>query len=298
MNLPNVACLALLAALATTIQQQPVFRSSANAVQIEVSVRNGNRPVTGLTGRDFEVIDNGVPQKVELISIETVPLDVTFVLDVSREAFSHGRIREFRTDVQRLVALLDPESRFRILADGTYVSEVVAMQPATAQLSLDDALPVGGGTSTPDAIIAALIRSTTPGRRHLVAAFIEGIDYYSVNDGSRVLEIAQRADAVLHVALAPTYQGGYGRGRLMVPPSARSFVEAAEATGGAGHPFDRNVVAVFRDILSDYRASIVLRYAPEGVARSGWHQVRVRLNGAGRTKYTVRARQGYFWREG
>jgi hypothetical protein len=49
---------------------------------------------------------------------------------------------------------------------------------------------------------------------------------------------------------------------------------------------------MFLRALDDFRTSYVLRYAAEGVARAGWHEIAVRVIKPG-TRYDVRARKGY-----
>ena len=72
------SCLALGAALLLAQpapQQEPpqTFRSSADAVSVEASVRREKRPVTGLKLSDFELLDNGIPQEISDLSYERLP---------------------------------------------------------------------------------------------------------------------------------------------------------------------------------------------------------------------------------
>jgi hypothetical protein len=50
-------------------QDRPSFRSSTRLVELSVVVTDRN-PVPGLTAGDFQVFDDGKPQKVELFSVE------------------------------------------------------------------------------------------------------------------------------------------------------------------------------------------------------------------------------------
>ena len=66
-------------------QQPPVFRAAANAVIVDVSVRDSSRrTMTDLTAADFTVMDNGVAQAVDTVSYGRLPIDVTVGLDISR----------------------------------------------------------------------------------------------------------------------------------------------------------------------------------------------------------------------
>jgi hypothetical protein len=59
------------------------FRSSAQAVLVDVQVLEGNVPVAGLTAADFELRDSGVAQKIEAVTFEDVPVSLMLALDVS-----------------------------------------------------------------------------------------------------------------------------------------------------------------------------------------------------------------------
>src|SRR5439155_10776055 len=66
-------------------QSQPSFSSKVEAVRVDVLVteRDGGSAILGLGPSDFEVLDNGVPQQVDLVSFEQIPLNVILVLDMS-----------------------------------------------------------------------------------------------------------------------------------------------------------------------------------------------------------------------
>lgn len=75
------------------------------------------------------------------------------------------------------------------------------------------------------------------------------------------------------------------------------MLDAAAGTGGStfnsGRSFNRGSLAgPFRQILEDYRQRYVLQYEPSGVARDGWHDIKVELTRFGR--YDIRARRGYY----
>ena len=48
----------------------------------------------------------------------------------------------------------------------------------------------------------------------------------------------------------------------------------------------------FLRAVEDFRTSYVVRYAPKGVERGGWHEVGVTAK-KGSKRYDVRARRGY-----
>jgi len=53
------------------------------SVRVDVLVLENGRPVRGLGPSDFDIVDNGVPQQVDLVSFDQIPLNVVFSLDMS-----------------------------------------------------------------------------------------------------------------------------------------------------------------------------------------------------------------------
>lgn len=299
--------------LAEGAQRQSVFRSSATVVSVDVSVRAGDRAVGGLGPDDFIVTDNGVPQQITAVDLATVPIDLTLVVDVSGS--TAGRIAQYRAAVVEIARLLHSEDRFRLIAFATDVTEVVPLQPAARRPPVDR-LTVGRLTSLNDALITALVRRVDLDRRHLIVAFSDGDDSFSVTPTSRVFQVARRAEAVLHLAISPAsarvmapvppganaatpgirYGGGLqAQGGFPAEPDAiRTLELAAQATGGQrlSPGFSGSLVGAFRVAFQDFRSSYVLQYRPTGVPLEGWHSIGVTL--ARPHDYTVRARNGYF----
>ena len=63
--------------------RQTTFTSRIDAVRVDVLVTENGQPVQGLTPADFEILDNGVRQRVDLASFEQIPLNVVLALDMS-----------------------------------------------------------------------------------------------------------------------------------------------------------------------------------------------------------------------
>src|SRR5690606_35418347 len=81
------ATIALAASLVLGAGWQPAarqtFRSGVDAVQIDVLVTDGSRPLAGLSTDDFELRDNGVVQQIDAAALGDVPVTLMLVLDVS-----------------------------------------------------------------------------------------------------------------------------------------------------------------------------------------------------------------------
>src|SRR5688572_12527336 len=120
-------CLTLWASLALVFPgapgQQAVFRADTASVSVSVAVKRGNNVIANLTTADFRLSDNGVPQVVEAVSIEDVPVDATLFMDTSGSTV--GMRDSMERDIKELIRMLRPGDRFRLLTIGDSVLESV-----------------------------------------------------------------------------------------------------------------------------------------------------------------------------
>ena len=287
----------VIAALAVVaIGAQAVFRARTDLVAISVSVKRGNAPVANLTAADFVLLDNEVGQKIEALTIESVPLDVTLFMDTSGS--TAGALDRMKRNVSSIAAMLRPDDRFRLLTIGLAVETAVPWQRGGAPVTLDmKAVP--GISLVYDAVFVALAHAPEPGRRHLIVAMTDARDCGSVIDGERVLDASGRSEAVLHWIYVSS-GGDFDEFSLSAwcTPSDANQVDyvgqAATRTGGDMHRsrFGDPAVRTFATILDEFRQSYVLRYSPQGVKSPGWHPVRVHI--PAQPALTIKARSGYF----
>jgi hypothetical protein len=276
---------------------QVVFRIATDGVQVPVAVRDGSRIMSDLTAADFILTDNEVPQTIQAVSVESVPVDVTLILDTSGSTTNVAE--RLAKDVQQIARLLRKDDALRLLRIDTFVEELRPMAPVTTPFTGDATRQLNGFSSVHDALIAALVRPVPADRRHLVVAITDGLDTMSVTTADRVREVASRSDALLQiVTVRPPQSGGartfvrprYSEANLLV------LTEAAERTGGElrgrGLFGDADPVSAFQRVFDEYRQSYVLRYVPENVERDGWHELSVTVPRA--PNATVHARRGYY----
>jgi VWFA-related protein len=292
----QVAALIAVVLAPPVAQERDVFRARADMVVISVSVKRGNSAVANLTSRDFALYDNDVAQKIDALTVDSVPLDVTLFMDTSGS--TSGSLDQMKRNVVRIAGMLRPEDRFRLLTIGLTVQTAVPWQNAGQKIVLDmEAVP--GISLVYDALAVALAHQPDAGRRHLIVAMTDGEDCGSLVDGQRVLEMSARSEAVLHWIYVSN--GGdmpeFSIGAWCTPSDggAVDFMTAsAERTGGARHRsrFGDPAVATFAKVLDEFRRSYILRYYPEGVKPGGWHRVRVDV--PGQPGYSINARSGYF----
>jgi Ca-activated chloride channel family protein len=282
-------CVALTTLIVSSVrgQRQTSFRGGIDVVTVDVSVRDHNKPVSGLTAADFEVLDNGVPQAVTLESqTARLPVDVTLLLDVSGSV--EGSILDrLKRGVRDTAALLEPTDRLRLLAMRQTSNSVFSWQPG-GQAPNVDALRAGGGTALYDGLIAAMVHPTSVERRQLIVGLTDGQDTLSIMDAAAAHEVALRTDAVVHLLVPTNVKPGGKSAVLGVAP----LNDLVSPTGGQlfVFPIAESISTEFKAAIDDFRTSYVLRYTPTDVVHGGWHDLTVRVKTG---QYLVRARKGY-----
>lgn len=295
---PLTVAVAVVAVVATVITgQEPVFRAGVESVRVDVSVTRGNRPVTGLTAGDFEVVDNGVISPVTSVSREDVPLRLLLVLDTS--ASLDGPLLPTLVDAATgLVRALRPSDEVGLLTFDQ--SPRVVLPPSTGHKTVVDALVqlrAGGPTAWRDALFVALqLVAGGEASRPVVLLFTDGADTASWMDADGIAEAVRRSGVVVHslgFRERPRRVGDTSANLLGWVGASRSLQRAVDAGGGrqwlAEEP--RLVRQLFATALDELRARYLLTYSPAGPVTSGWHDVRVRVK---RGRADVKARPGYF----
>jgi len=260
--------------------QQATFSVAVDTVRLDVLVMDRGRAVPQLTGADFEVLDNKVPQQVDVVTVEQVPLLVTMAFDMS-VSLKGERLDHLRSAGNAVLEGLRPEDRAQLL---TFSHTVTRRQPATSDLTrlraaLDQVSPEGD-TALYDGAFAATTLAESPDGRNLVLLFSDGVDTASWLSADQALTSARRANVVVYSAVV---RGG---------PSVRFLRDLARQTGGDVIEVEstRDLRGRFQSILGEFRQRYLVSYSPRGVERGGWHDVVVRVKN--RT-VTVRTRPGY-----
>jgi VWFA-related protein len=277
--------------------QQPSFRSTADAVSVEVSVRRDKRPVTGLAATDFEVLDNGVAQQLDTVSYERLPIDVTVALDVSASV-TGAVLEQLRRSVRQLQADLGARDRLKVLAFNMRVQRLVDFRaPAAAGDAALSSLPAAGSSAIFDTLAVALSGAPTAGRRHLIIVFTDGKDSASVTSPDALFDVARRTTPTVAVVLASTAADHPVStfGPAPFPTIREVYDRLSKETGGlvVSTRTDEDLSATFRRVLWEFRSSYVLYFTPRNVDPAGVHSLEVRVRQPG---VEIRSRSGYVWR--
>jgi len=245
-----------------------------------VLVSDGRQPVLGLQASDFEVLDNGVAQKVDLVAFEKLPLNVVLALDLS-DSVSGDRLTHLQQAGRAVVDALGAEDAVGLVtfSDAVVVRTPLTHERARARAAL--AAPAETGeTSLIDASYAAMAVGGADIGRALVIVFSDGADTSSFLRPDTVIATARRSEAVVYAVSV----GESG--------SEKFLRDLAEATGGRQLSVEstRRLSETLLAILDEFRHRYLVSFTPTGVSKDGWHRLEVRVKNR---RVVVRARAGY-----
>jgi len=273
------------ATLGRVAAQQPTFSSRREAVSVDVLVTDRGRTVRGLKAADFELLDSGVAQQVDLVDFGNLPLSVMLALDGSASVTA-GELQHLRDAGRALLAGLRPDDDASLLtfADRVTLHRAPTTDVHSVQSALDALTPTPasstGGTALVDATYAAIALAGADTSRKLLITFTDGLDTSSWLIADRVLEAARRSNVVTYAISTAKLPGG-------------SFLrDLSDATGGETIEIasSGDLRATFVRILEEFRGRYLLSYSPANVPKPGWHPLAVRVKGR---RLDIRARAGY-----
>ena len=271
----------------------PIIRASVDVVNVLCTVRErrGNY-LTDLKQQDFEILEDGVRQKVQFFTNETgedaQPMTVVLLIDTSgsvkdKLAFEQEAASEFLRQTLRknkdLAAIVQFDSEVSLIRDFTYDYSVLE----NAILSIR----AGGSTKLYDAIwvsVNELLRHEV-GRRMLVI-LSDGADTQSLTRDNEALKIAQEHDVVIY---------GLGVRSARFDSNFGKLKKFAEGTGGLffNSKVDlQKLREAFRRINRGITNQYALGYVSTNPRRDGsFREIKVRMKRSG---LNVTHRKGYY----
>jgi Ca-activated chloride channel homolog len=261
-------------------QDKATFSSKVEAVRVDVLVTDNGRAIRGLTPEDFEIVDNGVPQEVDFVSFDQIPLNVILALDMS-DSVAGSRLEALRGAGDAVLAELKKNDQAALVTFSHAVRSGASL--STDVPSVREALYEANGfgeTALVDGVFAGMMVGESDAGRALLIVFSDGLDTSSWLTANAVLDTAKRADVVAY-------------GVSVKSPVKPEFLrDLTSVTGGRLFEVEKeaNLRSAFLGVLDEFRQRYLVSYRPRGVARNGWHRLDVRVKNR---KATIKARPGY-----
>jgi len=250
------------------------------------------RLVSDLRKQDFEVYEDGVPQRLRLFRHEDVPVAVGLVVDHSGSM--QPKLAEVTAAARAFVQSSNPEDQMFVV---NFNEKVTLGLPATIRFTnssteLEGAIskaPAAGMTALYDAVVEGFERLQEGSRDKKVLIVIsDGGDNASAHSLAQVLKMADQSRAIIYtVGVFPEED-----------PDANPRVlrRLAQATGGEAF-FPRQlseVGAICERIARDIRNQYTIGYVSTNATRDGAQRaIRVVARAAGHSRLSVRTRASY-----
>lgn len=279
--------------------QPAPFRSGVDVIAMNVTVTDAARHhVTDLNREDFQILEDGRPQRVTFFRKGNVPLALALLIDTSASMESNlataqeaavGFVRELGP--QDVASVIDFDTRVQVRQD--FTGDRGALENAIRRTA------AGGSTALYNAVYIALkelnktIRDEPPAesRRRAMVILSDGEDTSSLVAFEEVLDLAARSDTAIY-AIGLRGQETLGSRK---PPDADFVLRRfAQQTGGrAFFASDaKELSGVYREIRDELANQLFLAYESSNARRDGqFRRIAVKVE---RTGVLARARPGYY----
>lgn len=273
--------------------QRSSIRVEVNLVSLIASVLDrNNRPAPDLKSEQFEILEEGKLQKIELFETETQqPLDLALMIDSS---LSETSKLPFEIDAaERFVRrVMRPTDRVAVYEFGDTISQLAnfSNQPDRVRSALQRIQP-GTGTALYDAVFlgSQALERGAAGRRRVLLLLTDAGETTSRADFESARRAALRAEALLYAIVVRPVNNEGGRNTA----GEHALETIADTSGGAMYfpaqitQLDEMFDRIDRELRTQYR----LGYYPNPRPPQGaYRQIEVRVKG----EYAVRYRKAYY----
>jgi Ca-activated chloride channel family protein len=266
--------------------QELVDSTEVSSVILEPMVFNQlGRPVNGLTVQDFSVLENDVPQTIDMAVLDTVPATYTLLIDSSGSMAR--RIDFVRDAAGRLPSHLRANDSVIVIPFARTLGTVTGpTQDRETIASAIQALNMGGGTAILESLTTVTKQLSVGDGRNIVVLITDGYDEDSDIPFNRAIEQIKSAKSTVYVIGI----GGVAGISLKGEDLLRKL--AVETGGRAFFPSrDTQLADVHKLIAEDVQQRYVVSYTPINKKRDGtWRAIKLM---ASNPDYTVRVRPGY-----
>ena len=296
----HTTCAAVIAVLVAAVPgvlpgQQPI-RVGVDLVNFGVVVtdRRGT-PISGLTAKDFAVLERGKPQEIQFFSAGdealSPPLHLGFLLDASGSMDQD--IRDVQTAaikflgqnehaVDTTLVDFDTEVRTTIFRGDNYPRLVERIRMRKA----------GGMTAFYDALAVYLRNASVQDGQKILVVYTDGGDTRSTITASDVVDLLKASDVTMYTLGYLEHQSSSYRNSAQM-----ELQRFSSMTGGqAFFPSSvKELDAMYEKIVREMDARYILGYtSTDPKADGSWRPVEIRLTRADLKGARLRTRPGYF----
>ena len=281
-------------------QPIPMIHAETRLVNLPVNVTDAQgAPVGGLGRDDFEILEDGKPQKTAIFETETkTPLSVVLAIDTSESTLRNERLE--KESAKKFVrALMRSQDEFDVMEFSDNVRELVSFTNDANRIDKGlSELGRGDATALYDAIYLASQRlgetSGADGRRRVLVLITDGGDTVKGVHYAQALEQAQRAAAMVYSLIIVPVWADAGRNT----GGEHALIQMGLDTGGKYYYVEdaKDLSPALAKVSDDLRTQYLLGYySPTRNKDTSFRSITIRMKDpALREKYTLRYRNGYY----
>jgi VWFA-related protein len=299
-----LTCSALLpTALFPQEPPQNVIRVNVNLVLVDATVKNkAGRIMFDLKQENFELREDGTPQRIEIFSRDELPLDVALVLDLSDSIGPF--LVPLRQAANIALSALKPEDQVALFTFSTEAQMRVPFTHDKSQIAdMIGGFQTGGATNINDAIFlpAQYLLNAPQKDRRVIILISDDVGTSAGGQGTRdIITEAIASDAVVYNLKIPGYNPPETRMAAAMTPGLVDIRKVVEQTGG--EVFNVPDVAYldegFRALIQRIKTRYTLGYYTNATAALGKpHKIDVRLGPSFGKKghdYTALSRSAFY----
>lgn len=299
-----LTCSALLpTALFPQEPPQNVIRVNVNLVLVDATVKNKAGQIMGdLKQENFELREDGTPQKIEIFSRDEIPLDVALVLDLSDSIGPF--LVPLRQAANIALSALKPEDQVALFTFSTEAQMRVPFTHDKSQIAnMIGGFQAGGATNINDAIFlpAQYLLNAPQKDRRVIILISDDVGTSAGGQGTRdIVTEAIASDAVVYNLKIPGYNPPETRMAAAMTPGLVDIRKVVEQTGGEvfNVPDVAHLDEVFRALIQRIKTRYTLGYYTNASAALGKpHKIDVRLGPSFGKKghdYTALSRSAFY----
>jgi len=270
---------------------------------VDATVKNkAGQIMVDLKQENFELHEDGTPQKIEIFSRDEIPLDVALVLDLSDSIGPF--LVPLRQAANIALSALKPEDQVALF---TFSTEAQMRAPFTHDKSqIADMIgdfQAGGATNINDGIFvpAQYLLNAPQKDRRVIILISDDVGTSAGGQGTRdIVTEAIASDAVVYNLKIPGYNPPETRMAAAMTPGLVDIRKVVEQTGGEvfNVPDVAHLDEVFRGLIQRIKTRYTLGYYTNATAALGKpHKIDVRLGPSFGKKghdYTVLSRSAFY----
>jgi Ca-activated chloride channel homolog len=291
--LPLLVCLAAGAPQGPPAAGEGAISVDVNLVVLHAAVtdRRGHS-VSGLGEPDFQVFEDGIPQKIKLFAHEDLPVAAGLAVDHSGSM--HSKLAEVSAAAGAFVEASNPGDQVFVVNfnENVELGLPPSLRFSNDPIQLESAIsrvPASGKTALYDAISLGLqVLSEGAPNKKVLLVISDGGDNASKHTLAQTLALAEQSSVIIYtVGIFDADDPDQNPGVLR---------RLARATGGlAFFPSEpKQVSAICTRIAHDIRDQYTIAYSPSHPAKPGeYRTIRVAASAPHQGKLIVRTRSGY-----